>query len=99
MLKYTRSKDGKPRATVRIKYRTDRDEIVAIVAYLLSSSVEEFSRITKKLIEEKLRLYLHADGKSFYENLQEIGINECMEEAEEIIDRLYPELKRTEERS
>lgn len=82
-VKFTMSRDGTPRATVRVEYRLSADDFAAAVAECLDDDLP----VTRANVEAKARELLRiggADGLHFFFDRTEQNLDECQAEARRI---------------
>jgi hypothetical protein len=100
-LKFTQSRDGRPRATLTIKTRVGLDDIVSAICYELARTeciedVSEVPRITKAYVERTVKEVLHRVGHESYGYWQDGVDRDFAEELEDTVQKavlkLYPEL-------
>lgn len=97
-MKFTNSKDGKPRATISVRHRVGRAELVLAAAFDLYSVTDliDTSGYTRKQVEDVLRKRLYNKGEEFVvfeeDADEEPEWIRARNAAEELIARLYPEL-------
>lgn len=98
-LKPTRSKDGKPRATVRVEHRVDFDAVVALICLGLAGTYDRPERLTRTWIDNQVRRELRFRGLEGADYWRDDVPDEEADELEEwVIDevgRLYSELRKS----
>jgi len=64
-MKFTPRMDGSDRATVRIAFHVQMDDLVTAAMLVLDGTADDVSSLTKGGIEDRLRSDLWSDGDNF----------------------------------